>query len=297
MGLVAVSALVLSLPLTRSIRAEEEEVVALEEDEGPNRGRLSLTLNNDFTTAYFFRGLMNERKGFIWQPALVLALNIYEGDDGLASVDLGFGIWNSIHSEETLADGAGPEAIYETDYYPSITFSWEGGLDTSLIYYFYTSPNGAFNTVEQIDLVLAYDDSELLGAFAMEPTATLSFEVKNSSFGDREGGYFELAGAPGFDVPMAGDESGSYPIELSFPILLGLSMYDYYEDDAGDDETFGYVSVGADASVPLAFIPEDYGSWSATAGVDVYFLGNHAEDANENDEVYPVFTGSITMDY
>ena len=302
LSLVVTASLLFASPLVREVLAAEEVdedavVEVEEEDEGPNQGRLSLTLNNDFTTAYFFRGIMNERDGFIWEPSVDLSLNVYEGDDALESVDLGFGVWASYQSEDTLAEGAGPKALYETDYYPSVTLAWAGGLETSLTYYFYTSPNGAFNTVEQLDLGLAYDDSDLLGEFALNPTATFSFEIENTSFGDKEGGYFELAGAPGLEVAMPGDESDSYPIGLSFPIVLGLSMYDYYEDDNGDDDTFGFVSLGADASIPLAFIPEDFGSWSVTAGLDVYFLGNHLEDANENDDVFPVFTGSVTMDY
>ncbi len=276
---------------------EEVDVVEEEEDEGPNQGKLSLTFNNDFTTAYFFLGILNERKGLIWQPSIDLALNVYEGDGALESVDVGFGIWNSLHSEETLADGSGPEIIYETDYYPSVSFTWNGGLTTTAIYYFYTSPNGAFGTVEEVSFELSYDDSELLGAFAMQPTATLAFETKNTSFGDDEGGSLELSGAPGLEVEMPADESGDYPIGISFPWVLGFSLYDYYEDDDGDDDTFGYASLGADVGVPLAFIPEDYGSWSVTAGLDVYFLADNLADANEDDEVYPVFTASVTMDY
>ncbi len=59
LSLVAAAGLLLSSPLVREVRAvEEEEEVAVveveEEDAGPNQGRLSLTLNNDFTTAYSF---------------------------------------------------------------------------------------------------------------------------------------------------------------------------------------------------------------------------------------------------
>jgi hypothetical protein len=263
-----------------------------EEDEGPNTGRFSITLNNDFTNAYFFRGVLNERDGFIWQPSIELSMNVYSGEGLLTGVDLGFGIWNSVHTEETLADGAGPEALYETDYYPSITFTWAETLQTSVIYYWYTSPNGAFNTVEQIDLELSYDDSGLLGPFAFYPTATFSFELENTSFGDEEGGYFEFIGSPGFEVALSDD----YPLAVSFPCVIGVSMYDYFEDDSGDDE-LGYGSLGLDAGLPLAFIPPDYGAWSVTLGLDIYLFNDNLEEANEGDEIYDVWTGSITMEY
>jgi hypothetical protein len=140
---------------------------AHEEGEGPNQGRLSLTLNNDFTTAYFFRGVLNERDGFIWQPSLDLSLNVFEGEGALTSVDIGFGIWNSVHSKETLAEGVGPEVLYETDYYPSISLTWAEVFETSLTYYWYTSPNGAFGTVE-------------LGPFAFNPTEIVAYDLKNT---------------------------------------------------------------------------------------------------------------------
>ena len=76
----------------------------------------------------------------------------------------------------------------------------------------------------------------------------------------------------------------------------GLPLYDYFEDDSGDDE-FGYGSAGLDLSLPLAFVPPDYGAWSATLGVDVYFFADNLEQANEGDSISDVYTGSITMEY
>jgi len=57
------------------------------------------------------------------------------------------------------------------------------------------------------------------------------------------------------------------------------------------------VTLGVDAGVPLAFIPEEFGSWSTTLGLDVFFLSDRLEDVNEDDNPYPVFTASVTMDY
>src|SRR5512147_1578110 len=65
---------------------------------GPNRGRLSFSLTNDFTTAYFFRGILQERNGFIWQPSAELTFNLWKGDGPLHSVALGMGIWNSFQT-------------------------------------------------------------------------------------------------------------------------------------------------------------------------------------------------------
>jgi hypothetical protein len=277
---------------------------------GPNRGRLSLTVASDITTAYFFRGILVERDGFIWQPYIELALNVFRGDGLLSSVDLGMGTWFSVQSEQTGATGEGPENLYEIDFYPSITATLSNGLSSSLSYIVYTSPNGAFSTVQQIDLGFAYDDSEVLGPFAVGPTATLSFEVDNGSdLGTRKGGYFELAGAPGFELEFEDGAAEDYPLAFTFPLALGLSMYDYYEfcfspvDDDDNclgpthNQTFGFFSFGANAGVPLAFIPEDFGAWGVNLGINVYTLSQTLKNVNEGDNPYPVGTLSIAMQY
>ncbi|MBM4265859.1 MAG: hypothetical protein FJ144_04485 [Deltaproteobacteria bacterium] len=279
---------------TPNPEAEAEE--AEEESEKSGLGsRFSVVVNMDFTTAYVFRGILQERNGFIWQPSIDIGLNLYEGEGALSSVDLGFGIWNSFQSEQTLAEN-GPANLYETDYYPSVTLAWSPGIETALTYQIYTSPNGAFTTIQQLDFSVGWDDSEVLGAFALYPTALFSFEVDGTSFGEKEGGYFELALEPGFDVTFPGDEEENYPLTLSFPLAVGLSLYDYYETEESDD-TFGFFSFGFGLSIPLAFIPEDFGAWSAGAGVVIYVLGDTLEEVNLGDSPFAVGTGSITLEF
>jgi hypothetical protein len=41
------------------------------------------------------------------------------------------------------------------------------------------------------------------------------------------------------------------------------------------------VSVGLKASVPLAFMPAQYGAWSASAGVYYYYYGAGVDDFNK----------------
>lgn len=264
------------------------------EVEGPNRGRVTFTVGMDFTTAYFFRGILQERNGFIWQPYAEMAINVFKGDGAVSSVDLGMGIWSSVQTAKTLASGSGPSNLYEVDYYPSVSVGFSNGIETSLTYVIYTGPNGSFNTIQQLDWGLAYDDSELLGDFAFGPTATFSFELDNTSFGTREGGYFEIAGAPGVEVMKESD----YPLTFTFPLALGLSMYDYYESvDPYHNQTFGFFSFGANAGVPLAFIPEDFGEWSANLGITVLALSQTLKQVNDNDNPFPIGTFGISMTY
>jgi len=297
----------------RECRAEEEETEPAppatetqanvlgtpepqEDDASPDKGRISLSLVSDFTTAYFFRGILQERNGFIWQPAAEVGFNLYEGgeDSAFSSVDLGIGVWNSFHSNKTLSDGSGPSNLYETDIYPSLSFSFPNNLELSLIYYVYTSPNGAFDTIQNFDMGLAYDDTELWGGdFSTGPSITVSFETDGTNFGDRRGSWLGLNAAPTF-VAFAGD---AYPLTIAVPLALGLSMSEYYEVEGEGDDTFGFFSFGLSASLPLAFIPQEYGAWSANAGINVLVLGDNLEEANQGDSPFPVGTGGIRMEY
>ena len=301
---VGLFATVAAVSMASTIARADEVVAVVEEDaDDPNTGALTLTFDNSFTTAYMFRGIMNERDGLIWQPSISLSLNVFEAEEGVVqSVDLGIATWLSIQSEDTLSSGSGPDAMYETDYYPSLSVSWAGGVTSAITYYFYTSPNNAFRTVEEIAVDLSYDDSELLGAFAMSPTASFVFETHRSSFGGiGKGAVFEFGVEPGAEVKLPMDSADKYPIAITVPVKLALSMDDYYRDGS-DNDVYGYARIGLHAGIPIACIPPRYGAWSITNGFDLYFLGDTVHEyAKSNfgmsDSVYPVWTSSITLDY
>ena len=112
-----------------------------------------------FTNAYSPRHLT--RRGLIAQPWAELYVSLYSAEDGpIRDVTLGAGVWNSIHSEETLAADS-PESVYETDWYPLLSVGFANGLTLTTTYYFYTSPNDAFDTIEELNFTLEWDDSEV----------------------------------------------------------------------------------------------------------------------------------------
>ena len=48
----------------------------------PNTGAFSFTVNLNFPTAYYFRGIAQSNAGFQFQPYLELKANVYEGQEG-----------------------------------------------------------------------------------------------------------------------------------------------------------------------------------------------------------------------
>jgi hypothetical protein len=261
---------------------------------GKNEGRISLGAGTDFATAYYFRGIIQEDEGFIAQPYADATFNLYDKGEGFNSLGVTLGIWNSFHDEQTGAAGD-PKSWYEADLYGGITLGFLDFFELSSTYTAYTSPNGAFTDVHELALGLSFDDSKFLGAFALSPYLALAFEIDGQADGgSNEGVYLELGIEPGFTL----GEGGSYPVAVSFPLKVGLSLDDYYEDpNTGSDETFGYFDGGIAVSTPLAFIPESFGSWEVSAAGHFLALGDSLETINGGDNFEAIGIFGISLSY
>ena len=264
-----------------------------------NTGRISLGAGVDFTTDYYFRGIVQETEDLIMQPYFNLTLKLFEADQGvLTGVNFTTGIWNSLHwgptgDKDLVGD---PHNWYEADITAGVSATFFKDLTFGVTYTAYTSPNGFFNTVQEIGLGLSYNDSKLLGPFALNPSLLIAFELEGQAdAGRHEGVYLQLGIAPGLTL----FDKSTYPVTLTFPVTLGLSLSDYYEriGVGGSDDTFGYVSVGVNIAVPLAFIPPSFGSWQVKAGLQGLFLGDNLKAANRNDSTEVIGTIGIAFTY
>ena len=256
-----------------------------------NEGKISLTMGLDLSHAYFFRGIKQERKGFIAQPYADATFSLLEGGDGLNSVTFTLGQWNSLHSGPSGADGpaANTAPWYESDFFTGISLgleNWEAGVT----YTSYLSPNDSFGTVHELGLSLAMDDSELLGALALSPHLGLAIEMSGQADGGAsEGVYLELGVEPGLEIVDGAAAIG-------FPVILGMSLNDYYEDGADFNDTFGYFDIGAVATIPLN-VPESVGSWEFTGGVHLLSLGSYLEALNDGDTFQAVGSIGFSIGY
>lgn len=264
---------------------------AAQAQDGPNSGAIGFELGADVVTQYFFRGYEQEDSGFIFQPYVNLGIDIYEGEDTLNSVGIYFGTWSSWHSEETGASGSGPAWWYEADLYAGVAVTMIDVLTVDVSYVGYFYPSGAATDIHELDILVGLDDSPWLNDFAVSPYVLFAIEFDNQA-GD-ENAYVELGIEPSFALV----DSAEMPIELSIPVAVGLSLDDYYTSAGGDDETWGFVSVGAILSAPLTFVPEDLGAWSASAGAVFMYLNDDValNDGDDDWEVYGTF--GLAMEY
>jgi hypothetical protein len=268
-----------------------------EESKPVNTGRLSISAGVDWTSAYFFRGIKQETEDLILQPYGELTFKLVENAGALTSLSLTAGIWNSLHTGATGSDSptaAQPKVWYELDGYFKLSAVLLEDLTASVIYTAYMSPNNVFDTVQEVAVGFSYNDAKLLGPFALNPTVLVAFEFDGQAdAGVNEGIYAQLGIAPGYTFLA----DTAYPLTLSVPLAVGLSLSDYYEFGTGSDDTFGYFSAGATLSVPLAFIPPEFGKWVVKGGVQVLFLGDNLKAINDGDEIQVIGTVGLAFTY
>ena len=258
----------------------------------PNPGALTVTGSIDFLNQYMFRGIRQNSTGFVTWPAVDLGIAAYSGDGGLKSVGINFGTWNSLHSGDTGSDGPSGKLWYESDFYATVGFGFGGGTSFSTTYTAYNSPNSGFTTVKEISFRLGVDDSGYLGKAAVKPDLIIAQEFDTdiatgqADGGDNAGTYMEIGFAPGY----AGSRAS-----LAIPIKVGFSLSDYYEL-AGEDNKFGFFSIGAIATVPLGGTTS-YGAWNVHGGVEYQALGTTTEFFNGGDSSQVIGSFGIGFSY
>jgi hypothetical protein len=256
-----------------------------------NPSKISVATGADFSHAYFFRGIVQERSGVVAQPFFEVSFNLFEGTEGLNNVSLTVGQWNSLHSGPSGSDGpsANVGAWYESDFYTGVSFGVDN-WDFGVTYTAYRSPNDSFGTVKELALNFAFDDSAWLGTLALSPHIAMAVELDSQrDGGGGEGVYVEFGVEPA--IPL-----GESPIGLTVPVTLGISLSDYYEETPGNDSGFGFADIGVVAIMPLP-IDESYGAWEVNGGLHLMTLGVALTAFNGGDGLQAVGTFGFSLGY
>lgn len=257
--------------------------------------RVSVSTGADFSHAYFFRGIVQERSGAVAQPFFEVSFNLFEGTEGLNDVSLAFGQWNSLHTGPSGGEGPAQNvgAWYESDFYTGVGFGVDN-WDFGLTYTAYLSPNDAFGTVKELALNLVVDDTAWLGRLALSPHLVMAVELDGQADGGAsEGVYVELGVEPSID---AGLRVGGNPIALTVPVTLGISLSDYYEATPGNDSAFGFADIGIVATLRLP-VAQSYGDWEVNAGLHLMTLGDALTTFNRGDDLQAVGTFGFSLGY
>ena len=236
---------------------------------------LSFSAGVDASTAYYYNGIPQQNKGVVTWPWTEMGIQFCE------AIGVTFGTWNSLHD-----NGSSSNPWYESDFSAGTSISAPGlPVEFGVTYVYRYHPNGGDFFSEELQFSLRLDDSEIIGdAIGLEnglsPYVQISQEIDGGSdtLGDGTNpGHRGTLLLVGVEPGVTAMRESDYPVNLSLPVTLGLNLDDYYETSGpDDDEDFGFVDVGLVADFPLAFIPAEYGNWSAAAAFHVLFLGDSA---------------------
>ncbi len=254
-----------------------------------NTGQLNISAGAEIVSTYIFRGAEQQDSGLIIQPWAEVGTSL--GDSGF---DLTLGTWHSLQSRGdavgTQSGANSPSTLFESDIYIDLAYTIDDWTLHGQFQGFY-SPAGNFGSVEELNFKAEFDDSAYLEEYAFSPYALIAFETRDEN--GSEDVYLEIGGE--FTAPFV--DSESLPVDLTFPFAFGFSLDDFYQDNGGDNEFFGFFRIGAVATVALDNIPAEYGEWSAHAGIDLWFVNDDANLLDSGDEVEPVLRAGISLSY
>jgi hypothetical protein len=258
----------------------------------PNRGYVNLSGGFDLANAYMFRGLRQDDTRLIMWPSADAGFRLVSDANGASRAVLHVGSWNSLHTGLTGSEGPTQRLWYESDFYTTLAFAVVEGVGVGATYTAYTSPNSSFSTVKELSFKVAADESIASTGAPFAPYALIAFELDTrpglgqADGGQRAGTYLEFGAAPKWP---------GVPIDVAFPIRVGLSLRDYYEL-AGIDHRFGFLSLGARASVPIVRTG-NYGAWNVHGEVDFLSLGDTPEAFNAGEQNKIVASVGIGFSY
>jgi hypothetical protein len=273
------SALALLLLATPALTAGTTEAVAPAVEPAKPPLKLNMLLQLDVSDHYITpRGLNVENDGVIFQPLFLLFANLYSSESSfITDVSLTAGVWSSLHTEES---GADPSHWNEFDPILGLTFKFADCLKLDTNYTAFKSMTDSYPMSHHMELKLTLDDSKWLGDFALNPfvaywqelndKATVVFDPTTSD----ESFYFTVGVNPTIKFDA---------VTLEFPTFMNIVADDFYQefDGSGGGSGVAVISTGIKASVPLKFIPQEYGFWTWYAGVKYYHLDNDGlEDGN-----------------
>lgn len=249
-----------------------------------NTGAIKLTAGVDIPSVYYFRGIRQETdpKVTLW-PYGDVGITLMSADEGLKSVAVNFGVWNSLHTGSSGSKTPDKSIHYEEDFYSTLTFGFAPAA-ASVKYIAYTSPNSSYLTVKEVDF-------QVTGTQKFAPYGLVAVELSKASADgfSNKGTYLELGATPNWPLGKA---------TFSVPVSVGLSLKDYYETPTGDN-AFGFFDLGGMITLPFTGVPAKYGSWNLHGRVDYLRLGDSTVQYGGTDgkKDQAVVMGGIGLSY
>lgn len=218
----------------------------------------SLSFGTDFTSHFISYGADVWGGGSEYSPfsakSTAFTYGTLTADFGTLGDSVGFSgfvnVWSDLNNNVESGIGS---SVQEIDLNVGVTATIEN--------FSITLANGlwiyAGGEEKVADLVIAYSDGDsIIEGFALNPSVTLHYRYEGN--GGQDTG---LVVVPGIRPSITLGE-GAYAPTLGFPVAAGFFTESGFQ---GGDSGFGFLSAGVAVSVPLAFVPPQYGAWTLSA--------------------------------
>jgi hypothetical protein len=254
-----------------------KSVIEPESDDSRIHALLQVELGDHYITP---RGLDVVDKGLTVQPLVVIMFDLYKSKDGfLNDISLWGSLWNDWGTTPYPVKNSAPPGSKsgnwnEIDPAGGVEFKFAKGFDLNLAYTGFRSLTDSYLTSTNFDAKLTYHDS-CMGPFSLNPSVEYFQELSNKATvafnyaTDGEGYYFSL----GLDPTYKCDP---IPLTIEIPSFVNIVSENFYQkfNGTGGGSGAAVISTGIKFSTPLTFIPKSYGSWTAYAGYEFYYLNN-----------------------
>ena len=254
---------------------------------------LHALLTLDFTDHYLTsNGLHVENQGLVAQPLLLLTYS----PSSIPALTLTLGTWNSWH---THPSGHHPHHWSETDWLGGLTLTLARDWSLSAFYSRYESRTGSFARSSSLAFTLAHDSFLHPYITATRQTEGQQTYVFYQPLAD-ESYSLQFGIAPSYTFQR-------WPIKVELPTYFTCVPDGFYQELRTETKTvathyyghtyhyrysypaahrapggIGYLSSALRLSMPLAFIPERYGKWTAfTAAQYYHFINEGLLDGNQ----------------
>lgn len=254
--------------------------VAHAEDAPPQR--MHLLTNFEFSDKYLTpRGMIVHNDGLTFQWLALGLFNIYKGDSFINDFSLVGGVWNDFSTDGVSVHApfnSSPKTRWvEIDPIAGISLGLPKGFKLDITYTAFNMQILDIGTSQHLETKLSFDDTPYLKNFALHPYLLYWQELTGKAtaadvpyivdpLGKALGGgpgssyYLELGVTPGYTTKYAG-------LKFEFPTRVLLPNERFYGEYYHSSSTVGLWETGVKTTLPLKFVPQGYGFWSAHFGV------------------------------
>lgn len=241
-----VAAALAAAPLVVGTSALADAAPAAPEEAPFVTGTLALTVDTHFVSyGLDVWGAGEDWDDPLFHPMLELGFDLGGGFKGI------LGTWWDVNSNAPSSIG---DSIQEVDVWVGLGYS-TGNWSFTALYQEWLYANESERIV---DLKAGY-------AHFLNPSLTLHFRTDAGASGGETGLATVLGIAPG---------TAWEDISFTFPVNVAFDTDGFHGGDAG----WSFASVGANAGIPLAFIPK--GNWTFNVGVTYYFTNEDVIPGN-----------------